>query len=167
MITLYLCRHGIAEDATDGMSDDDRKLTSEGIKKFRKAAKGLLQILRPKDVSHILTSPLLRARQTAEILADVLDASKHDVAVQIVPSLKPGTPLPAFLKTVRALPRPNAVIAVGHEPTLSEWLGTLCFDRPGRVELRKGAIAAIELAPTGPKGHLLALLQPHALRQAR
>src|ERR1051325_10595965 len=70
---LYLVRHGIAEEAKDTKPDGQRALTPEGIEKFKQAAKGFARMLDEEEtIAVILTSPLARARQTAEILAKAL-----------------------------------------------------------------------------------------------
>ena len=62
MITLYLCRHGIAEEIRGRMKDADRKLTREGRRKFRETAEGFRELVGKKEIVKILTSPLVRAR---------------------------------------------------------------------------------------------------------
>src|SRR5262245_64321914 len=71
-MNLYIMRHGIAAAATDpsGAEDDERPLTHKGIKRMRRAARGVARLKLPLD--GILTSPVLRARQTAEIVANRL-----------------------------------------------------------------------------------------------
>ena len=87
-MNLYLLRHGIAVPKDDSkiQSDEERPLTRKGAKRMRKAAKGLraLQI----DFDRILTSPLPRARQTADIVADKLDL---ETRLEELPELAPGT----------------------------------------------------------------------------
>jgi broad specificity phosphatase PhoE len=75
VIELYLMRHGIAADLGDAgvLKDEDRPLTLEGRAKMRQAAEGIGEF--GLKLNLILTSPLLRARQTAEVVAEVLDAS--------------------------------------------------------------------------------------------
>ena len=164
MTILYLCRHAIAADPAKGMSDDDRPLTAEGIRKFRKTAKGLIKLIGEKKLSHILTSPLLRARQTAEIISEALAEERLDIPPIITDALKPPGDLKQLLKEARKLKSASGVIAVAHEPFLSQWIGELCFDHAGRVELKKGGVGAIELADVQSKGDLLWLMQPGMLR---
>ncbi|MCL2640147.1 MAG: phosphohistidine phosphatase SixA [Phycisphaerales bacterium] len=162
MTTLYLCRHAIAAEPVGIMTDADRPLTPDGAKKFRKSAHGLAKLLDKgggDSVTHIFTSPLVRARQTAEILAEAFA-----VPVKVTAALDIPGNLKQLIKEIRALKNVQGIIAVGHEPTLSDWLGELCFDQPGRVELKKGAVAAIELARTDAKGQLLWMIQPGILR---
>ena len=133
----------------------------EGVRKFREVAKGFLRL--EVDVSHVLTSPLLRARQTAEVLAETFARKKQKVDLAIADALAPPGHLRALLSHLRQLRAP-AAIAVGHEPTLSEFLGQLCFAAPGHCEFKKGAIAALDLADNFRHATLLSLLQPAHLR---
>lgn len=166
---LYLCRHGIAADATGKMADADRPLTLEGIKKFRMAAAGFAAL--EPGVSHILSSPLLRARQTAELLADALAQRKQHAEIDVLECLLPGETLETLVRAVRGLKKIQDVVAVGHEPQMSAYLAQLCLGGAGGAtgegggcEFKKGAMAAIELAERGVRGKLLWLLQPKQLR---
>ena len=160
---LYLVRHAAAEEAHDGKSDAERALTREGIEKFRRAAKGFVKILGDGGLPLIFTSPLVRARQTAELLSDTLGDARLGTEVRIEPALAPPGELSDVLRMARE--SGEAVAAVGHEPYLSEWVGQLCFQRSGGVEMKKGAVAGIELSKTGSRGTLLFLIQPGMLRK--
>ena len=160
---LYLCRHGSAEDGGPGVPDAKRALTDEGAAKFRRVAKGFFK--QEPEVTHILTSPLVRAEQTATILRDVLGKARA-VPPRLVKtgSLAPPGKLESLLAEIREWPEAEGVVAVAHEPFLSEWIGKLCFGHAGSCELKKGAIAAIELDADEARGTLLYLLQPGQLR---
>ena len=157
---LYLCRHAIAEEPASGQGDAERALTPEGIRKFRQAARGFVRM--GVDVSHVFTSPLLRARQTAEILAEAFAHEKRSVELVISKPLGAAPRLKAFLEELAGI-KGRDVVAVGHEPALGQWIGELCFGSVGRVQLKKGAIAAIELQRE--RGEMLWLLQPGQLRE--
>jgi phosphohistidine phosphatase len=161
MSMLYLVRHGTAEDASGGQSDAERALTQEGIRKFRRAAQGIAKLLAENPPRRLLTSPLVRARQTAEILADAFDHAKCKIDLHVSESLAPPGHLQSLLKEARR----QDTVAVAHDPFLSEWIGTLCFGKPGQVTMKKGALAALELAATGAAAQLLYLLQPGILRE--
>jgi phosphohistidine phosphatase len=160
MSTLYLVRHAAAEERSAGQTDEDRALTDEGVRKFRQAARGIVRILGENPPELILTSPLLRARQTAELLAEAFDDAKIRIELRGLNAL--GT-TPSLSKLLKELHNRDA-IAVGHEPTLSEWIGDLCFETTGEIEMKKGAIAAVELAGSG-KAKLLFIIQPAVLRE--
>lgn len=169
MTILYLVRHAIAEDAAPGTKDVDRALTDKGRRKFRKAARGLIHAVGKKGLVRILTSPLLRARQTAEILAAALLKRGGEADLAITPALGDRPDLEALLKAVRLVQnvagREPGVAAVGHDPTLSEWIGELCFQKHGNVQMEKGGVAAIRLHESAAKGELLWLLPPQLLRE--
>ena len=159
---LYLIRHGVAEEARAGQSDADRALTQEGIAKFQKAAAGLVKLVREEGLPVILTSPLVRARQTAGILAEALDNAGIKSQIKPTTALAPGS-LIQMLREARQSRGPGA--AVGHEPFLSECVGRLCFQKAGALEMKKGAVAAIELAASGTRGELIFILPPGILRK--
>lgn len=160
MSTLYLLRHAAAEVAASGQPDAERPLTSDGIRKFRRAAQGIARLLEDNPPRVILTSPLLRARQTAGILADAFDHAQIKSNLRASEALAPPGNLPALLKEARR----EVTLAVAHDPFLSQWIGTLCFGKAGQVLLKKGALAALDLADRAPSAQLLFLLQPAALR---
>jgi phosphohistidine phosphatase len=160
---LYLVRHGIAVDrGTSGLSDEERFLTEEGIEKMRQAARGLGKIgVRP---ALILSSPLVRARQTAEILAEALG---KNIPVKLTAALSPAGTREQVYEDIRRERRLESVMLVGHQPSLGELAGALAWRSPDcYVELKKGGACAIELdqlAPE-PRGKLLLLLTPPVMR---
>ena len=160
MSVLYLVRHAAAEDPRAGQDDADRALTADGIRKFRRAAQGIVKLLEDQPPRVILTSPLLRARQTAELLGEAFDNAKIRIDLRVSEALAPPGRLQGLLKEARR----DDLIAVAHDPFLSEWIGTLCFGKPGRVQLKKGSLAALELAGHSASAELWYLLQPAALR---
>ena len=163
---LYLIRHGIAADPSENVSDADRPLTREGVKKFRRAVEGFIRLDPPIDL--IFSSPFALARQTAEILAHHIDAAqRYPITVQISDSLAPPDDLQAFLSKVVAVnPAARGVAAIGHEPIMSHWIAMLCGRGHGQFEMKKGAIAGIELSGEDKfSGELFMLAPPALLRQ--
>jgi len=163
-VELLIVRHAIAVERGDAAfaNDDERPLTPDGIHKFRAAARGLRDL--GVKLDRILTSPLVRARQTAEILRDAvaseidLDFSKH---------LAPGGDYAALLSAVGTL-HADRVAVVGHEPHLSGFL-SYCLvggDARGSFLLKKGAAALVlfDGRPDAGAGTLEWLIQPGALR---
>jgi phosphohistidine phosphatase len=144
--TMKLCflRHGIAiERGTPGMRDDERPLTEEGCDKTRQVA-AALETLRVK-FDLILSSPNRRARQTAEIVAAVLDAKK---VVRFSDHLAPGGSLQGL---VNELNRENAghqdVLLVGHEPDFSQHIAVLTSGKPAlQLEMKKAGLCRLEVA---------------------
>ncbi len=171
MIELFLMRHGIALDlGINGIfRDEDRPLSEVGRRKMQEAALGV-RWLDPR-LTLILTSPLLRCQETAEIVATTLGMQE---SVKTLDALAPGQ---GFLPHDGAVPRVIADLAassferallVGHLPDLSElasWL--LTGHRSLNVEFKRGTLCLIEvtsLPPRGP-GRLRWALSPGQLRR--
>jgi phosphohistidine phosphatase len=141
---LYLMRHGIAESHALGGRDEDRALTQEGIDKLRQSAAGLAWLEVQPDA--MTSSPLLRARQTAEIIRDALAPG---LELGRDPQLRPGAEVDAVAEGLRAITA-RAPMMVGHEPSISALAALLLSGSATGVRLpfKPGSIAAIELAPT-------------------
>jgi phosphohistidine phosphatase len=163
-------RHGIAADLGEAgvIKDADRPLTPEGRAKMKLAAEGLREL--GLKFNLILTSPLLRARQTAEVVAEVLELQHK---VKIIESLAPGQ---AFIESegqhaeifleLGAYQFDRALL-VGHMPDLAELASLLLSgNRNLNIEFKKGSVCAIEvssLPPRGP-GLLRWMLTPKQMR---
>lgn len=161
---LYLIRHGLAEERGDAWPDDTKRpLTGEGTSRLRKAVRGLAGIGVSVDV--VLTSPLVRARQTADIVAAGLSPRPSIVSVD---SLAPGGSHAAIVADLEKQARKARVALVGHEPGLGELAARLSGSRHP-IEFKKGAVCRIDLddiPPTGP-GHLRWMLTPKILRRLK
>lgn len=158
---LYLIRHAIAAERGDAWPDDDKRpLTEDGIDRMRKAARGLARLDVSIDI--VFTSPLVRARQTAEILAAALETRPSLVAIE---SLAPGAAYAALMADLEKHGRRNRLALVGHEPGLGELAGRLLGSRHA-IEFKKGAICRIDIdqiPPAGP-GELRWFVTPRILR---
>jgi phosphohistidine phosphatase len=160
---LLLVRHAIAvPPGTSDMPDDDRPLTDEGRRKFRRVARGLGHLVRTPDA--LLTSPRRRARETADLLAVRWDGL---VPVEVA-ALATGD-MAAFEDALVALPADGLVVAVGHEPWLSELLAFLVDARaPERFRFRKGGAALLEVpGRLGEGGVLEWFARPRILARVR
>ena len=159
---LYLIRHGVAAERGDAYPDDNKRpLTSEGIQKLRKAAKALVALDVTFDV--ILTSPLVRTRQTAETLASVFRTAPPIIHVA---ALAPGGTHNAIVDELTKQHRRHHIAIVGHEPGLGELAARLMGLRRA-LEFKKGAVCRIDvpaLPPAGP-GQLRWFLTPRILRK--
>lgn len=158
---LLLIRHAIAVPRGSGdMPDDERPLTPEGEKRFRKAAAGLARIASAPD--EVLTSPLPRARRTAEIAAEAWGGSK----IRDVGALADGS-MAALLSLLSRYPASATVALVGHEPHLSDLLATLLGDGDAdRLAFKKGGAACVEFdGPVRRGGYLRWFLPPRILRR--
>jgi phosphohistidine phosphatase len=160
-VKLLIVRHAIAvERGTPGVPEEERRLTPEGRRRFRRAAQGLARLMPRPDA--LLTSPLPRARETAEIAARAWGR----VAVKTVEALRDGDT--AGLEAALGSRADDALVAiVGHEPYLSSLLARLLDSRRSdRVSFRKGGVALVEVpGPLTEGGHLLWFLPPKVLRQ--
>ena len=143
---LYLIRHGIATDPLqpDSITSDElRSLTKLGRKKITQVAAKLQKLELTFDL--IMTSPLIRARQTADILIDNHISSKLELSLD----LKPSGNLADWLLNwdVRSLDTNISQLAlVGHEPNLSEWAELLLFGRVyHKLILKKGGIICLKI----------------------
>lgn len=162
---LLIVRHGLAgkADASVWPDDDLRPLTSKGRKAFKAAAKGLLKSLKGQGPrpSLILTSPALRTRETAVILAKVLGLGGR--ALKVWDALHHGRDPEKALAMLARQKLPKTAALVGHEPWLGEFLSLLLCGRAGAgLELDKGGAALVEIADgakaqlvLGPKGKAL------------
>jgi len=152
---LFLIRHASAEDGED---DDARALSEKGRQRFGQVVRGLDALGVRFD--RVLHSPKLRAVQTAELLAPLIDGEVE------VTALLAAAPSQRLLKQVAG----EHVALVGHQPWLGELLGLLLAGdaRHGAAfELKKGAVARLEGDCAPGAMRLLALLQPGTLRRVR
>ena len=157
---LYLVRHAEAEETPPKGGDAERRLTPEGRREFSRVVIGLRRL--EPELTRILTSPLVRACQTAEILQEQLPGP----APEELPLLAPGGSLERLLFHLREAG--EAVALVGHEPGLGRLICLAVAGRAGAgTPLRKGGIARIDFEDT-PKpggGRLIWLLTPRLLRR--
>jgi phosphohistidine phosphatase len=163
-MNIYLLRHGIAVSAEESAPDGERPLTAKGIKRMRKAARGMRRL--GVDFDAVLTSPLARARQTADIVAAALGLESH---LTVVEALQPNCSVDELLAGLSDYQHCKHLLLVGHEPLLS---GTAAFLVTGKktaaleIALKKGGLCHIEIdsLPPGNPGTLRALLAPKQLR---
>jgi phosphohistidine phosphatase len=163
---LLIIRHAIAaeRDAQRWRDDDSRPLTPLGMRRSRRAAAGLQMITHPPD--RLLTSPLVRARQTAQILTEVAGWPPAEE----VPELLPGRAALKIL-TVLAKNRRKRIALVGHQPDLGILLAACLLGNHAAlpVDLKKNAVACV--AFQGParagQGVLRWLATPRMLRVLR
>jgi phosphohistidine phosphatase len=162
MRQLYLLRHGVAApEGSPGVPDDDRPLTAEGERKMRQIARGLRRL--DLKLDRIVTSPLPRARRSAEIVANRLRLSDQCIEADI---LRAGNSANAIREWLDTLPDERLLI-VGHNPAFSDLVGLLIAGSSGMVSinLRKGGVAALRAKPDG-NGYLLDwLARPRLIRR--
>ncbi len=174
---LILLRHGEAEDAADPADDAERRLTDDGRKKLTGSLPQLRLLLDDKKRLVIWTSPLVRARQTAEILRDCLAAQGLRV-----PKVLPEHEFIAsgdwngFILAAKTLDPASSLVLVGHEPYWGTWSQRLCSCL---LPFKKGAAACFDFDPYSwdplgngqpiwkGQGQLQWFVQPRILRKMR
>lgn len=161
---LFLIRHGIAEERGDAWPDDaKRPLSEDGIERFQKSARGLARLDVWIDV--VLTSPLVRARQTADIVASAFDPRPSIITIE---SLAPGGSYASLLTDLEKHGRKTRIALVGHEPGIGE-LGARLIGSRHSFEFKKGAVCRIdvdEIPPVSP-GDLRWFLTPKVMAAIR
>lgn len=155
---VYFLRHGIAVEPDEWRGRDfDRPLTRAGIERMEREARAIEGLSLGLDV--IVTSPLLRAKQTAEIVAARLKLRDGVVEDE---RLAGGFDVDRCRALLADHADADAVMLVGHEPNFSITVGGLIGD--ASVEVKKGAIAGVEFAGSASRrGMLIALIPPKLL----
>ncbi len=161
-LELYLIRHGVAAERSDDYPDDSKRpLTNQGIAALKKEAKALVHL--GVDFDHIISSPLVRTKQTAEVFAQALPSKP---AVTLSDSLAPaGAPAAVFQELAKHM-RKERIAIVGHEPNMGELAARLIGARVP-LEFKKGAICRIDFEVFPPKGvgSLRWFMPPRMLRK--
>jgi phosphohistidine phosphatase len=137
---LYLVRHGIAAEGGEQVPDGSRVLTGKGRRRFQKTARAFARLKRRLDL--ILTSPLVRAVQTAEILACAADHGE----VGVLEELDPKADVQALRAAMeKRAGKSRSVALVGHEPQLSSFLALLTGMKAADFDFKKGAIVRLDV----------------------
>ena len=161
---LFIVRHGIAVDREDPKcpADPERFLTDEGIEKTRQVAKGVAEVGAVPDL--MISSPYLRAAQTAEIFAEQFEYSKQRVRKSDL--LLPGAePLQLFRELAKDKDL-SVVFVFGHAPHLDDLIATALGVKHHLSSLKKAGVALIELKRmVPPSGELIWLATPKLLRK--
>lgn len=151
---LYLFRHGIAGPAAVGKADATRTLTPEGIDQLKRQAQAFERA--GIRVDRLYASPLVRARQTAALLAPALG-----VAAETDTLLRPGCILDDVAELLARDPRADRVMLVGHQPYLGHFVHTLTGSN---AVMRTGMMAVIDVRTVRPSGgRLLGLYDPDVM----
>lgn len=155
---LYFLRHGQAGEREDWDGDDfDRPLTTDGIKRMEREAESIADL--DLELDAIVTSPLVRARQTAEIVAKRLKLRKvlcEDENVGLDFNIN------RLQSIVERYSKANAIMLVGHDPSMSRTIGQLIGG--ARIDFKKGALACVDVTDgSTPAGELVWLIPPRVL----
>lgn len=162
---LYLVRHGIAIDREDPKSpaEAERYLTEEGIKKTREVARGVATLVDKPDL--LLSSPYVRATQTAEIFATAMKYPRQKI--RKTGALLPGTQVAVFFRELAKSRDAESVFCFGHAPQLDEVIGAVLGSSKSDItSLKKAGVACFELRRvTPPSGTLVWLATPKLLKK--
>ena len=161
---LYFIRHGVAEERGDAWPDDaKRPLTDDGVTRLRKGLRGLRRAGVGFDV--VLTSPLVRARQTADIVASAMEPRPP---IFVAESLAPGGTYASLMTEIEKYAKRGRIALVGHEPDLGEVTARLIGARQP-IEYRKGGVCRVDYAAGSSPvpGALRWFLPPKLMRRLR
>jgi phosphohistidine phosphatase len=159
---ICIMRHGVATEQGHGTADDfNRKLTSEGRAEVEKVARGLRQM--DVEFDWIVTSPLLRALETAQMVASVYG---DRVPFDVTDELRPGKPGDALLNLLCKHPARNTTLLVGHEPDLGIFAARLLHCADLDLNFKKAGCCLIGMDDLSPKttGQLLWWATPRMLK---
>jgi phosphohistidine phosphatase len=157
---VYFLRHANAgSHLANPKKDEKRGLDKEGIEQCGYVGRALAAL--DVQVDTVISSPLKRATQTAALVGNEMG---HEGKLQIDPSLRPQATFADFRKLLDKYSQQEAIMVVGHNPNLSEFLARTISDAgcEAGVELRKGAVAKVELRRTS--GSLQWVFTPKVLR---
>jgi phosphohistidine phosphatase len=158
---LYLIRHAIAAERGEEWPDDDKRpLTARGVARFTEVVEGLKKL--EAGVDEIFTSPLVRAKQTAELLAAGLPGKP---TVKILDALTPGHTPGSLMAQLARTARRRRIALVGHEPSLGE-LAAHLIGAGRALPFKKGGVCRIDVESLTSRrpGALTWFLQPKMLR---
>jgi len=157
---LYFLRHASAgEHILNPRKDEKRALDKEGIEQCGYVGRALAAL--NVQVDSIVSSPLKRCTQTASLVGNELG---YEGKLQVDNALRPGAGLADFRKLLEKYSRQEAIMVVGHNPNLSQFLGAVISESgcEASLELKKGAAAKVEMRRTN--GTLQWCLTPRVLR---
>jgi len=159
-MTLYFLRHASAgEHFPNPKKDEKRALDKEGIEQCGYIGRALTAL--DVQVDAIVSSPLKRCTQTASLVGNELG---YEGKLQIEAGLRPEAGLADFRRMLEKYARQEAIMVVGHNPNLSQFLGAVISDSgcEASLDLKKGAVAKVEMRRTS--GTLQWCLTPKVLR---
>jgi phosphohistidine phosphatase len=163
---LYIVRHGIAIDREDPKCppDPERYLTEDGIEKTKRVAKAVVALGITADV--LISSPYVRAQQTAEIFASGLGYPKQKIRHSDL--LLPGAEPSLFFRELAKDKHSSSVFVFGHAPHLDELIAAALTTKHNITALKKSGVAALTLKRISPpSAQLLWLATPKILRRAK
>jgi phosphohistidine phosphatase len=163
---LYVVRHGIAIDREDPKCppDPERYLTEEGIEKTKRVAKAVEALGITADI--LISSPYVRAQQTAEIFATAFGYSKQKIRHS--DALLPGADPALFFRELGKDKNSSSIFVFGHAPQLDELIAAAVGAKHSFTSLKKSGVAALTLKRISPpSAQLVWLATPKILRRAK
>ncbi len=162
---LYIVRHGIAIDRDDPKSplEAERYLTEEGIEKTTLVAKSIAALGISTDL--LVSSPYVRAMQTAEIFASALDYAQQKIGKSeaLLPGAEPG----AFFRELARQKEASTVFCFGHAPHVDALVAAAIGVKHHITEMKKAGVALVELKRVSPpSGQLVWLVTPKLVRKS-
>lgn len=162
---LFIIRHAIAEPLgkPNEFSDERRALTEEGRSRMREIVKGLAKL--GVQIDLIITSPLVRAIETAEIVSTGLGLIKKDMRQTL--NLAPGGSIEGLFAEIKTHSEAESVALVGHQPDLGNIISKIISDEgDAAIQLKKGSVCCLNISETVPvlRGEVAWLLAPRQLR---
>jgi len=155
---VYFLRHASAgKSMANPKKDEQRPLDDDGILQARYVGRLLANL--DVQVEQIVSSPLKRARQTASLVANEL---AFESAVQIDDALRPDAELEQFQAMLARQKKYESIMVVGHNPSLTEFLMKSIATGSADIDLKKGAVARVEMS--GRTGSLQWLVTPKIAR---
>lgn len=162
---LYIIRHAVAQQLgqKNDFTDEKRALTSEGRDRMREAARGLRRL--GVELDMVLTSPLVRAVETAEIVATALGVSKKDV--EQTSGLAPGGSQDELIAEIKNKTGVEAIALIGHQPDLGALISRIVHSGSAlSVQLKKGGVCCLNVTEMVPAlyGQIAWLMTPRQMR---
>ena len=163
---LFVIRHAIAEPLgrRNEFTDEKRALIVEGRNRMREVVKGLIKLGVEFDL--ILTSPLARAVETAEIIATAVGLSKKEIKQSV--NLAPGASAEHLFAEIKSHAGVEAIALIGHQPDLGGLISRIIQSGGGAlsIQLKKGSVCCLSVTETVPtlRGDMVWLLTPRQLR---
>jgi phosphohistidine phosphatase len=153
---LYLVRHGIAIDRDDPKCPDEaeRFLTEDGIKKTREVARGVASLIDAPEM--FLSSPYVRAWQTAELFAAAFKSPKQKIRKTGL--LLPGTDVASLFRDIAKHKDAESIMCFGHAPHLDEVIAAVLRSKSDGTSLKKAGVACLELNRVAPPAGVLSWL---------
>jgi phosphohistidine phosphatase len=161
---LYLVRHAIAADRGSEWPDDTKRpLTERGIARFKEVVKGLRRL--DVKIDEVFTSPLIRARQTADLLSEGLEGKPP---VKVLDALAPGHTSAAVMTQLAKVAKRRRIALVGHEPDLGE-LAAHLIGAGRALGFKKGGVCRIDVGSLSARraASLVWFVPPSLLRQLK